>query len=342
MKDISRRNKDGQLASEQLPLVIDGTKLMTEFDITEDKTFAVVAKSADGMELPENRRNIRARQDEPPQVWFDSPAEALEVHTLAEVAMRIRASDDFGLSRAGIVFEVNNEEEIPLLTEEFQAAVAELETAESKDKLSPSTRSTLEKILPLEHFELTQQDSVMYYAFAEDILPDRPQRTETDLRFVDIRPFLRQYRVLPDADGMNMMNRGPALKSLEELIARQRYALNRTIQLARKFERTGQADLSAFDALLKFEGELAQSTRELAEGLEARGIDETELLYQAESSMLAAADSLSAGSYDTANLQMRDALKYLIEGRNRLQLIFSKNPNREQLAALRAFDRMQR
>ena len=341
MKDISRRNKDGQLASEQLPLVIEGTKLTTEFDVTEDKTFAVVAKSADGMELPENRRSIRARQDEPPQVWFDSPAEALEVHTLAEIAMRIRTSDDFGLSRAGIVFEVNNEEEIPLLTEEFQAAVAELENANSKEKLSPSTRSTLEKILPLEHFGLTQQDSVMYYAFAEDILPGSPQRTETDLRFVDIRPFLRQYRVLPDADGMNM-NRGPALKTLEELIARQRYALNRTVQLGRKFERTGQADLSAFDALLKFEGELAQSTRELAEGLEARGIDETELLYQAESSMLTAADSLSAGSYDTANLQMRDALKYLIEGRNRLQLIFSKNPNREQLAALRAFDRMQR
>src|SRR5205823_5254571 len=119
--------------------------------------------------------------------------------------------------------------------------------------------------------------------------------TETDLRFIDIRPFRRQYKVLPSADGMPMMNQGPQLKSLEELIARQRYALNRTIGLWRKFERSGQADLSAIDSLIKFEGELAKSTRELAQGLERIGIDETELLYQAETSMLAATDSLSAG-----------------------------------------------
>ena len=75
----------------------------------------MVAKSADGMELPENKYRIRVRQDEPPQVWFESPAEALEVHTLAEILMRIRVSDDYGLSRAGIMFEVNNEEEYPLL-----------------------------------------------------------------------------------------------------------------------------------------------------------------------------------------------------------------------------------
>ncbi len=51
-------------------------------------------------------------------------------------------------------------------------------------------------MLPLEHFELTQQDSVMYYAFAEDNRPGAAQRTESDLRFIDIRPFRRQYRVL--------------------------------------------------------------------------------------------------------------------------------------------------
>ena len=84
-----------------------------------DQTYAVFAKAADGMELPENKYRIRVRQDEPPQVWFESPAEALEVHTLAEILMRIRVSDDYGLSRAGIMFEVNNEEEYPLLAQDF-------------------------------------------------------------------------------------------------------------------------------------------------------------------------------------------------------------------------------
>jgi len=197
----------------------------------------------------------------------------------------------------------------------------------------------LEKVLPLELFELTQQDSVMYYAFAEDIRPGSPQRTESDLRFIDIRPFRRQYRLIDPEAGQ--MSQGGGLKTLEELIARQRYALNRAVRLSRTFEHTGQADLSAVDSLTKFEGELAKSTRELAEGLEALGINETELLYQAETSMLAAADSLAAGKYDTAALQMRDALKDLIEGRNRLRIDIFKNPNRQMLAQLRLFDRLQ-
>jgi hypothetical protein len=336
MQDMIRRRGEKSVP-EKITLSVDGTKLSAEFEVTSDKTFAIVAKSADGMELVENKHRLRARQDEAPQVWFENPPEMLEVHTLAEILMRVRASDDFGLARAGVMFEVNNEEEYPLMAEEIAAVADELKAT---GKLSPQTRATLEKVLPLEHFALTQQDSVMYYAFAEDIRPNSPQRTETDLRFVDIRPFKRTYRMLdPDGTGMNQ---GPQLKTLEELIARQRYALNRAIRLSRVFEHTGQADLSAVDSLTKFEGELAKSTRELALGLEARGIDETELLYQAEAAMLAATDSLSAGKYDTATLQMRDALKDLIEGRNRIQIFIGKNPDRALLAALRVFDRMQR
>ena len=35
-----------------------------------------------------------------------------------------------------------------------------------------------------------------YYAFAEDNRPDRPQRTTTDLQFIDIRPYKRSYQLL--------------------------------------------------------------------------------------------------------------------------------------------------
>ena len=325
--------------SERIALTIDGAKLTANLEIAGDRTFQVFAKSADAMELPENKHRIRARQDEPPQVWFESPNEALEVHSLAEIVMRIRVSDDFGLSRAGIVFEVNNEEEYPLLLKDFQEAAEELEKTGT---LSPATRATLEKMLPLEHFQLTQKDSVMYYAFAEDILPTGAQRTETDLRFIDIRPFKRTYRApqAGDADANNM-GRNSRLKSLEELIARQRHALNRAIGLARKFAHTNQADLAGTDSLVKFEGELAKFTRELAEGLQARGVEDVEMLYQAEAKMLAATDSLSAGAYETSEQQMRDAVKNLIDARDRIQIQINRNRNRMQQQQLRAFDRTQ-
>jgi hypothetical protein len=336
MQALPTRGQPAPVA-EKIPLAIDGAKLSASFEIAGDRTFQVFATAADGMQLPENKHRIRARFDEPPRVWFESPSEALEVHTLAEILMQIRVSDDFGLSRAGIMFEVNNEEEYPLLMQDFLAAAEELQTTGT---LSPTTRATLEKVLPLEHFELTQRDSVMYYAFAEDILPSGAQRTETDLRFIDIRPFKRTYRVLPDPEGMGM-GQATRLKSLEELIARQRHALNRAIGLAKKFERGGQADLAGTDSLVKFEGELATFTRQLAEGLQARGADDVEMLYQAETAMLNSADSLSAGRYEIAEQQMRDAVKNLIDARDRLQIFLNRNRDRRQLAQFRSFDRMQ-
>lgn len=336
LQDMNRPAKDAP-PPQKIPLEITGAKLTAALELQSDKTYTVVAKSADGMELGENVYRIRVRQDEAPQVWFEAPNEALEVHSLAEVLMRIRVSDDYGLAKAGIMFEVNNEEQLPLLAKDFAEAAEELKTT---GKLSPKTRDSLEKVLPLEHFQLSQQDSVMYFAFAEDNRPNSPQRTESDLRFIDLRPFRRTYRVFDDPDP-NGMNRGPGLKTLEELISRQRYALNRTIQIGRRLKASATPDLSGVDALIKFEGELAKSTRELAEGLMARGVDDTELLFQAEASMLGATDSLSAGKYETATLQERDALKYLIEGRNRLEVGIRKNPNRAQLAQLRQFDRMQ-
>lgn len=336
IQDLNRPAKDAP-PPDKIPLTIEGVKLTAALELTTDKTYSVFAKSADGMELPENLYRIRVRKDEAPQVWFESPTEALEVHSLAEVLMRIRVSDDFGLSRTGIMFEVNNEEEFPLLAEDFEQAAKELQTT---GRMTPKTRATLEKVLPLEHFQLTQQDSVMYFAFAEDNRPNSPQRTESDLRFIDLRPFRRTYRVV-DPDETPGMNQGPQLKQLDELIARQRYALNRTIQIERRFKQSAEPDLSGVDGLIKFEAELAKFTRELAEGLEARGVTDTELLYQAETAMLGATDSLSAGKYETATLQERDALKYLIEGRNRLEFIIRKNPDRQQLAQLRNFDRQQ-
>jgi hypothetical protein len=322
-----------RLPDETIPLDIDGTVLSMELDLAVNQTYSILAAAADGTKLPENKYRIRVREDQPPQVWFEEPGEALEVHTLAEILMRVRVRDDFGLSRAGIVFAVNNEDEHTLLLEDFQAAADELKR---EGKVAPTTQAVLEKVLPLEYFQLTQKDSVIYYAFAEDNYPESPRRTETDLRFIDIRPFKRFYRVI-DPEMSN--GEGVRLASLAELIARQRFALNRTIQISKRPEGSGHPDLNTIDRLIQFEEELAVATRELAEGLEGLGFDGSDLLYQAEEAMLAAVDSLSVGKYDTAVLQEKDALRYLIEGRNKINVDLLKNP---QLAEqVRQFDRTQ-
>ena len=95
------------------------------------------------------------------------------------------------------------------------------------------------------------------------------------------------------------------------------------------------------DQLMEFETDLAKNVRDTAEGLLARGFDDVELFYQAETAMLAAVDSLSVGKWENATSQMKDALKALIEQRDRTREQIMKNPDAARLAALRAFDRLQ-
>jgi hypothetical protein len=124
-------------------------------------------------------------------VRFEEPSEALEVHSIAEVLMRIRADDDFGLSKVGILFQVNNQEKTLLVENRIPPAVHD----DDQDKPSLPKQAVCEKTLLLENLELTPTDAVTYYAFAEDNFPGQAQRTETELRFIDIRSFKRIYRV---------------------------------------------------------------------------------------------------------------------------------------------------
>ena len=311
-----------------------------ELTLTEDRNYSIIADAEDGTTLPENKYRIRVRQDQPPQVSFESPDDAIEVHTLAELPMRVRLRDDYGLSKAGVVFQINNEQEVPLISQDFEAVVAAANEVVTTGKVSPMTQAALEKVLPLEVFELTQKDSVMYFAFAEDNRPNAAQRTETEMRFIDIRPFKRTYQVV-DPDPMPAGMGGGNFKSLGELIQRQRHALNRTMQIEKRAASGRTPDAQTLDQLMTFEKELAGSVREVAEGLIARGFDDVELFFQAETAMLAAVDSLSVGKWENATLQMKDALKYLIEARENLQIAILKNPDPARLAALRQFDRLQ-
>src|SRR5262249_23356660 len=209
---------------------------------------------------------------------------------VAEVMMAIRVGEYFGLTSGGIVFQVNNEEEHTLLKKDFEEALAEAaKDADNGELPPPTTQAVLDKLLPLEHFELSEQDSVSYYAFAEDNYPAGARRAETDLRFVDIRPFKRIYKLFDTADGQGMPGR--PLASLAKLIARRRFAVNQAMRLARRPE-ISQSDLGSVDRAIEFEQKLAAATREVAEFLEGRGVAGNDLLFQAEEAMLAAIDSL--------------------------------------------------
>jgi hypothetical protein len=306
----------------RVEMAVQNKHVWAELWLTADLEYTVEARDADGLPALANRHRVRVTADQPPTVWFDSPSESLEVHTLAEVLMRTHAKDDFGITKIGIAFQINNEEERTLVLQEVG---------------QPNQRDTVaEQILMLEQFLLTQKDCVAYYAFAEDNRPDAPQRTMTELRFIDIRPFQRVYRLIDAPEAMPGPQRD--LIFLDEVIARQRFNLNQTMRL--ETHSHARIDLAQVERVAAFENKLATQTHDLADFLISLGVDGAAILSQAEEAMLSAVDSLNGAKFPTAINQERDALRFLMEARETVQQALLKQ-SRAVRAQARAFDRRQ-
>ena len=324
------KSKFEEATTERVAPVIDGNTVQFEKTLTADFNWKIEAESAHGLPTAANSFRVRVRQDGPPTVYFEEPGEALDVHSLAEILMRIRARDDFGLTRAGIVFQINNDEEHTLFAEDY---LPKPDESNATERITPKTNTALEGVLPLEHFKLIQKDSITYYGFAEDNRPGANQRTETELRFIDIRPFKIVYRMPPsrEGDGGGPGEERPRRATFEELIGRQRTALNRTLAM----KRSQKQDLGGLDRLMKFEAEIAELTSDLARFLQSQAeqfnipglLDNADLLFQAERAMLDSVDSLSVGKYDVAMLQEKDAVRFLVESRDRLEIILQDSDN---------------
>lgn len=324
------RNSTGKDRSPATPTIVplrrEGEGFVAEMKLMEDRDYKVVAKSADRGPLPRNKYRIDVRQDRAPRVAFEEPEEALEVHPVAEVMKRVRVGDDFGVTKAGIVFRFNDGEEKALTFRDL--------TAEEGGK--PQTSATLEETLLMETLVATPQDSVTYYAFAEDNFPGRPRRTETDLRYIDIRPFKRDYRLADPAGGFP--GEPDELATLEELIARQRFNLNRAHRLARH-RPTDRADSEDPLKIAGFEETLLSMTREFAEGIEGIVDAPVEPLHRAEEAMLAAVEALDRSRNSEAPPAMSEALKNLVAARREIFFIIGQNP--AAAMAMRSFDRKQ-
>jgi hypothetical protein len=324
--DPSTRSKKGKAepTPRVVPLNVDGTLYTARLNLTRGLVYQIQAKTADGRSVAKNRYKIDVFEDRAPRVSFEQPDEALEVHPIAEIVNRIRVGDDFGLTRAGIIFQFNNGEEQTLIVKDFRS-----EPAKSR------TSAALQETLLLEKLAASPTDSLAYYAFAEDNYPAGARRTETDLRYLDIRPFRREYKLAQDMDGVPLES---DLVSLAELIARQRFNLNRATRLAKH----KPTDKTLVDDPLKvagFEETLAGLTRELTAGVEGIVGQRIEPLHAAEESMLAAVTALDRGENGQAPNHMGQALRHLIEARDTLRVAIAQDAKAAQ--AMRSFDRMQ-
>jgi hypothetical protein len=297
-----------------VPLEVRDNVLMGSLaSVEKELEYEIVAEASDGMRLEPSRFHIGVLPDRRPTVRFVKPKEQIEVTPSTEVRMRVEAGDDFGLSKVGIVYQVGNGQKKTLYLK--------------NDSSQPLSAQVLAQ-LPLEDHALSFQDSVTYFAFAEDNHPTRPQRTTTDLQFIDIRPYKRAYQ---SVEGGGCCN-GKSV-SLEELISRQRDTLRRTFVQSER----AQADPRACGRLAKAQRELAEVTAEFTAGLEQR-FGPVPCLHEAEEAMKAAATALGQNQAKKGGEHEGTALAGLIKARKNLRQLLSDSKCASQC---RKFDTQQ-
>lgn len=169
---------------ETIKLAVSGSTMKADFDdVRSSMQFVLAAKTADGMEYESERFRVRVTPDGKPTIRFVDPPEDHEVTPTTEVALAVEADDDFGISKVGVACKVAEGEMQTLWEESF-----DLGTFPKDADGRP--------LLLLEDFDVTFQDAVTYYAFVEDSRPGDAGRTMTELKFVDIRPYKREFQIL--------------------------------------------------------------------------------------------------------------------------------------------------
>lgn len=273
---------DGPAVSE-LPLELAGSVLEGEILVQEPGYYRVELERHDGsFAKASSEYVIDLLADQPPLVRLDAPGRDVSVTSIEEVFTEVSAEDDFGLSEMAIVYSLNGGEEqvVPLLAAGTVRADA-----------------TGSHTFYLEEWELEPGDFVAYYARARDNRgPGAPQESASDIYFMNVRPFEREYR---QADAGGGGGGGGGAQGFE-LSQRQRELVAATFKLRRDADALGSSQVDEdLDLLGGVQEELRDRTiaaADMVQRLQASGDLTAGLraLSAAADEMAAAAERLRA------------------------------------------------
>jgi Domain of unknown function (DUF4175) len=289
----------GSKTPQILPLTIVGNQLSGELPpLDKDIAYEISADASDRMTLDPLRYKIKVQPDTKPTLKFLKPAETHAATATTEVPIKLQASDDYGVARVGISYRVGDGPEETLYLDNPR------DQPPSVDVLTT---------LYLEKHKLSIADSLSYQAFVEDNRVPSPQRVTSELRFIDILPYKQDYQLV---DG-GLPSNGSSV-TLEELILRQRVALNRTLAHAED----KPVDDKVADRLSKDEAELAFATEEFAAKL-ASQFGPINPLDDAAKAMQAATVTLASKDFPASMPLEQSAMASLVKARQNLRKLMT-------------------
>lgn len=275
---------------------------------------------ADGERIDAWRFEIEGVVDELPVVEIVEPAKDLELIATAEMPIRIRAKDDFGVAEIGLILDAAGER---------RWIVETVIDAKNQRQVSEISRMMLDQI------PLKITDNVRIHAYALDHKPRGGPRAVSPLRSVDIKQFQMRWYYAGGGGGGGEEEEEPdneavsdAIMKLDQIIGSQRGILSDVFQTRESFRSTLTPEALAKTAgQATREQELASETQRTAMDWEQSGelpADDVALLGTAGTQMAEAAGFLEmpdlVKGFNTADR----ALSTLLQLRKELMKIIGK------------------
>ncbi len=240
--------------------------------------------------------------DQPPAVSFAKPGRDIKATRIEEVFTEVEAEDDYGLRSVELRYSVSGGPEQTIRLYGGRGL---------RKQLSAGHTFFLEEI------ELEPGDFISYYARAIDNNRiSGPHVATTDIYFVEVRPFDREFR---QADQSGMGAAGPAGLN-EALSRRQREIVAATFKMVRDRDQYSEKEYQENLATLALaQGRLREQVETLAGRISSRGIAEmdssfkviAEALPRAAREMLAAEELLGRREPQEALSPEQRALQHL-------------------------------
>ena len=266
--------------------------LSASFEVTRDDVYRVVLRDGDGLS---NRSDveyvIRATLDQAPHVEVRRPGGDREITPLEEVVVEARAEDDFALTTFDLVYAVSGGTE----------RVVDLLGGE------PAARGDRVHTVHAEDLDVAPGDVISYHVRAGDANPARVRETRSDIYFLEVRPFEREFEDAPSRSSLSMQ-----AVTVGQLADVQKEIVAATWRL------DGRADLAADDADLVSVADAQAELRQTALGAAARMLQRQgaraarQALAAAVDAMARAEDALRAVSTARALPHEMEALAALL------------------------------
>ena len=287
------------------PITCDGTAARAAIIVgKKDLKWHVAGRDAAGLAFETQPFRLRGFADKLPDIKLAEPRDDVEVTPMHELVARLRAKDDFGIAKVGLVLKVGDQTE-QLFEKAFEARdvkqAAEMATAF------------------LEKYPLTINDNVQVYAYATDFKPREGARAVSPLVAVDIREYKRRFIAGDGSKPCECVNK------LEKIITHQRRVFSDTTQLTEMS--TGQEVPRALIPPLTAREQKAVGMAEEIAGLLAEMPPLAKLATDAQEQIEQAVGELAAVTLPPACESENGALSMLLKLRRELIRKIGKSKN---------------